>query len=611
MSLPEKIYRTIFGRPSYAIFVLWLLVIAVFFPILEADYVDFDEQEAILANPSITAPLNLESLIKIFTSFEANQYTPLSMASHWLEYNISGFNSAVSHLISLLLHLLAVTAVFLLSSSLCRSIFSGFVIAAVWGIHTMQVDSVAWVLERRNLLYGAFLFLSLNSWQNFLKTDNYRYRNQAVLFMLLSGISKTLAFMIPFFWLLVDYANAVKPDFKIVREKAAGLVLSAVFVILLFAGAWDGIPKNQPRSLHWQNSAWAISFYVAKTILPTGLTATFEENASTVGIFDSGPLYLGIVLAVFVLLGIKNRIAAVGSIFYMCNIIPVSGLVRVGYSFYVSCHFVYVPFWGLCLLITAVLKKFFEASSLKKYVRAGALVLLLVFAVLSFSHAGIWNNTVSLFEHSIAVDPLGKFARNQLAGAYFKLSEYEQAEKHYRELTRIYPGFYSGYNGLAMIAVRRGDKKRAYEMFNKALQCDPNEALILMNLALLKKSDKDFTGAESYFNDALAVSPESRKIRFLRAELLALQGKYHRAIEDILLALSQNSYDVLMRLNLFTLQMESADYFNAFLGLAEIPADKISETEIRAICNPDIFAFVKRLFPFRNYLQFKVGIAFF
>lgn len=607
----EQKHTTIWGSPTYAMFILWLLTIVVFFPVLEADYVDFDEHERILANPLVTAPLSLNSLSAIFTSFEANQYTPLSMASHWLEYNVTGFNSAVSHLVSLLLHILAVTAVFFLSTAMCRSLFTGFIIAAIWGLHPMQVDSVAWVLERRNLLYGAFLFLSMNSWQQYIDTRKSLNRHLAAVFMLISGLSKTLAFMIPFFWLLQDYVKARKASFTLVREKTVGLILAVILVILLFAGAWDGIPKNQSRSLHWQNSAWAISFYVAKTFLPVGLTATFEENASTIGMFAVGPVYLIFVMAIFAYLGFKCRLAAVGAIFYLCTIIPVSGLVRVGYSFYVSCHFVYVPLWGICLLAAVVFRRLFLAYAARKSGLIAALISLIVFVIISHSHVPVWNNTISLFEHSVAVDPLGRFARNQLAGAYLKASDLDRAQKHYSELARIYPEFFSGYNGLAMIAVRRGDKALARQMFDKALQIKPNEPVILMNRALLKKSEQDYEGAEADFTSSLLVTPENWKTRFLRADLLALQGKYHRAIEDLVNLMIAAPHNSFIRLNLFLLFVESADYYNAAIIALELSKGRIEQADFNAVCQSDFNVFLLKMLPFRRLIQHNIGLNLF
>lgn len=611
-TLGNRSLSWILEKKSHAILVLWLLIIAVFFQVLEADFVDFDEQETILSNPAVTASFSIESLKNIFTSFSSNQYTPLSIASHWLEYNLVGFNSAFSHLINLLLHLLGATAVFLLGHSLFGSTPQALLAAAFWAVHPLQVDTVAWILERRNLLFGMFFFASMMSYAHYVDSKKRLHLALATACVLLSGISKTLAFFLPFFWLLIDWVKERPLSARLLSEKWLGWILSAILLYLLFAGALDGIPVNNDRFLKWDNASYAIGFYAAKTIFPSGLTPTFEENASTVGLFDRGFLYLFFFLIIAGIMSRGNRAIFAGFIFYLCNIIPLSGLIRVGYPFYVSCHFVYVAFWGL---IMALGFWFRDVASLyvspKKLWGAGLLTLLLM-SGLSFAHSSIWKNSITLFEYALKVDPDGKFSRNQLAGAFIKEKRYEDAELHYTELTKRYPDFYSGYNGLGLIFSRRGEYARARGMFDKAIERGEREAVSLRNRGMLRFAISDFQGAEEDLTRSIANDPHNLKTRFHRVELRARCGQYGAAIEDIVEIVSRQPGNLSPAIRWFELLLESGEYYSAMSVFFTLTAPLGLDQQRWNFFWSQVFfpgpsEFFTRTGPFRSLIRHRFG----
>lgn len=608
----KKFSSWAFATETHAILILWLLIVAVFFPVLAAEYVDFDEHETILANPAVTSSLSIASLRHIFTSFNSNQYTPLSIASHWLEYNLVGFNSALSHLINLVLHMLAAAAVLLLAVSLLGSIPAAWLAAAFWAVHPLQTDTVAWVLERRNLLYGMFFFASMLSYTAYVDTKRRRYLALGTVAILLSGFSKTLAFTLPFFWLLIDWVKDRPRGLYLLREKWVAGLLSTVLIVLLFAGAFSGIPKNTEKILHWKNAAYALSFYPAKTILPTGLSPTFEENASTAGMFDRGFLYLLTFMVIAALMSWRNRAITTGFIFYLVNIIPLSGLVRVGYSFYVSCHFVYVALWGLIMALT-----FWARDVASGYVDAKKLwlagfVVLLSFSAISFSHSGIWQNSISLFEHALQVDPQGKFARNQLAAAFIKEKRFAEAEYHYAELVRRYPDFYSGYNGLGLLYSRRGEYDKAMANFDRAIELGEGQSVSLQNRGMLRFATGDLAGAEADFTASLANNPDNLKTRFHRVELRARCGQYQAAIADIVEVIARQPGNLSPVLRQFELLLEAGSYYSAadlFLTmLATVEQNGISPQAFAAqIFYPTARDFFRRIGPFRSMIRHRFG----
>ncbi len=312
----KRFFDYFVSRESHLLLALWLLVIVTFASVITAEYVLYDETIDILGSDMIKAPLSFASFKAIFSTFTSNQFTPLSVLSFWLEYNIFGFNSSVSHLVSLLLHLACVTMVFWLLKAMTQRPLFSWVITAVWALHPMQVETVAWVLERRNLLYGFFYFASLHSYVNYQNSRSRKSLALATVCLVLAGLSKALAFILPLSWLMLDWLKSRSFSLQLFKEKAAGFVLSAIFFALAFFAAHGEIASDAQGFLNWSMACYNISFYAIKTLLPFNLLPAYEINRFIEGIFTPGPLYLAIFIALawFACRGSRQRLF--GVLFY-------------------------------------------------------------------------------------------------------------------------------------------------------------------------------------------------------------------------------------------------------------------------------------------------------
>jgi len=274
----KRFFDYFVSRESHLLLALWLLVIVTFASVITAEYVLYDETIDILGSDMIKAPLSFASFKAIFSTFTSNQFTPLSVLSFWLEYNIFGFNSSVSHLVSLLLHLACVTMVFWLLKAMTQRPLFSWVITAVWALHPMQVETVAWVLERRNLLYGFFYFASLHSYVNYQNSRSRKSLALATVCLVLAGLSKALAFILPLSWLMLDWLKSRSFSLQLFKEKAAGFVLSAIFFALAFFAAHGEIASDAQGFLNWSMACYNISFYAIKTLLPFNLLPAYEST---------------------------------------------------------------------------------------------------------------------------------------------------------------------------------------------------------------------------------------------------------------------------------------------------------------------------------------------
>ncbi|MBU1108925.1 MAG: hypothetical protein KKB51_19765 [Candidatus Riflebacteria bacterium] len=601
-------------KTTYTLFALWLLNIAVFYQTIAADFVHFDEHLTILQNSQVLAPLNFESLINIFSFSESlnNIYTPISIASHWLEYNLFGFNSALSHFINLLLHIMCATVVFFLTKTLVDNRLSAFLIASFWAVHPLQVETVAWVLERRNLLYGLFFFASLLGYAQYLQTKKKPGLYLASVFMLLSGLTKPLAFKLPFLWLLLDWAQQRPAEKAIFKEKIPGFILSVLMILSLFSAASQGISLEQKNSLNWRRASYAISFYVAKTVLPVDLTSTYEENSSTKELFDNGPLYLVIFLSFAVIISWRRRVVATGMIFFLANILLLSGLIRVGYQFYAVCHFMHIALFGLILAIGVWLWEILHKRISKDLLIFGSCVLLIFMSITSFLHCRVWQNTISLFEHSIAIHPECIFARYHLAGAYVREKRLDEAELHYSELIKRYPEYYPGYNGRGVIFSKRGEYDKALDMFNKAAERGKDEFEVFQNRGMLNFTLNNFQAAEEDLSTSLLIDPTNLATHLCRSRLRSHRGQYSMAIADIMCIIDKQPDNHAANIKLFELLLESAEYYSAASVFFSMTASashtaNCRESYLHQIFYPTPGEFFRRIGPFRSLIKYRFG----
>ncbi|MBU1108930.1 MAG: tetratricopeptide repeat protein [Candidatus Riflebacteria bacterium] len=602
----KKVFDQIASNRSYLIFLLWILLIVTFSPVMSADYLYFDEHVFVLRNPAVTAPLTLDSLIDIFSSFETNIYTPLSVASHWLEYNLFGFNSSISHFINLLLHIACATIVFFIAESILQNLQLAFVVATVWALHPIQVESVAWVLERRNLLFGMFYFASMAAYIRFLDRSQTRDIVIATLLMLLSGLAKNLAFSLPFSWLMIDWLRKRPFTRKLFTEKIAGFLLALVLLSIMLFGAHEGIPGTGWDRLNWRMASYNLGFYAAKTMLPVNLSSTYEINSVSEPWFASGPFYLFILLAVTIFIAWKDRLCIFAALFYFVHIFPLSGIVTVGYNFYAVLHFMYVALFGVVLCVLVFLYRLIRSTAMKDMSVVLSLLLICCLAFASFNYNQVWSDSRTLLEHSLAIDPNNRFARTQLATYLESNKKFVEAAEHYKELIERWPKFFGGFYGMGRIHMYSKQNKAALILFNKAIEFNSKRADLFLDRGATLFYTGQFSAAESDFSTALQFKYlDKSRIRFWRAEARRRQGDYAGAIDDLNTIAAENPDDFSIKIGIFENYVESAHGIDALYSLLNV-FKLINENPSRweefynVICTPSFSEVITRMAPYRN-----------
>lgn len=584
---------------------LWLLILLTFWSVAGFEYLSFDEDQVILKNPLITAPLGFEGLVDIFTSLATNQYSPLSVLSFWVEYNLFGFNSSISHLINLLLHLICATVVYLLAAEIIGQMSVAWLVAAGWALHPIQVETVAWVLERRNLLHGLFYFASMFAYIRFRRTGRRRDMWLAVAAMLFSGLAKTLAFMQPLSWLMLDLLDKRPVSRELLKEKLPALLLALVLFLTTFLAAQQEFQPTDKSSLNFRAAAGSVVFYSEKTFLPKGLSATYELNRLDSGTEGISLAAVFLLFLMFVAAGWRNRAATAGILFFLVHLAPMSGLVRVGYNFYAALHFMYVPLFGLVGATVALVAQAGRSTGKAAVFRSAGFLLVLLLAILSFQHSQVWKNTGTLFEHSLQLDPVNRFARNQLAIFCEEAGRYDEAAGHFKKLIDEYPDFFGGYYGMARIYSTQGHAEKALEMFKQAVRLNVGRGDILNDFGRLLMRLRRYREAEEAFSQSLELEP-GRTALLLRAEARRSRGNYPGAIADLTMLIYNQPGNLAYRLARVETLCEAGNLPAVFLDLHSLLR---VVTELSS-CPEDDIAFIAEHFAGRWHLLLPYSSVF-
>ena len=540
-----KIFKVL-TTDKIVILALLLLCLISFYPIYNAEYLRFDDNNTILNCDLIKQPLSINSLINIFSEFTDNQYTPVSILSFWLEYNLFlDFDSGFSHCINLFLHILAVIALYYLSLDLFQERKYAFFFTAFWAIHPIQVVSVAWLTGRRTLLYGLFFIVSLLFYSKYVNTQKKPYKYLAILTMILSGLSKTLSFSAPIIWLGIDWLKERKISSKIITEKILAFIISLILIATMFISANNGIQKDENKSTkyNFKESFFSIGYYAFQTVYPHNLSATNELNYNTKPILDYTYLYFGLFIILSIIISLKSKLSLWGLCFYILHIIPLSGLIRVGYSFFISYHYCYIPLLGLLLIFIEGIRQLFLLFKINKFKKLQIIILFFVCILFVFktnSFAISYKTTESLLLNSITIDPYNYFATNNLIKYYIDINNLEQAKIYCDKLLDHYPDSYGAYSLKGQIATKEEKYEEALQLFEKCKELDfenKDKSRFFYQAYCYIKLQK-WENAEHSLTEQIEKIPFYAYYYMLRSATYQKLGKYSLAYKDILTAIS-------------------------------------------------------------------------
>jgi tetratricopeptide (TPR) repeat protein len=541
---------------------LALVITAVFFQLLRCDFVTFDDAHYVSENPYVKTGLTRDNIIWAFTPGKFGYWHPVTWLSHMLDSQIYGMNPGMHHLTNLLIHLANTLLLFLILSRLTGTLWKSAFVAALFALHPLNVDSVAWIAERKNLLSTLFWLLTMWAYTHYARQKAVLPYLLALVLFALGLLTKPMLVTLPFVLLLLDYwpldrlhlgrqsdginQDAGQPEthtnpasalLRLLWEKIPFFVLSAASIGLSY---WSSArlattisTELVPIKLRIANALVSYITYISKAVWPHKL-AVFYPYPQAVPLAHSitALILLVSVTVLFVWVFRKKRYLTVGWLWYLGTLVPVIGLVQVGLWPAFADRWAYVPLIGIFLIVAWAVPDLLAGWPVRKAaLAASAAIILLALALCTHLQLRYWRSSTALFQHAIDVTDDNYQAHFSMIKPLLKEGKFAQAIEHGQKSLELNPYYATAHNSLGAVLLESGRLDEAFIHLKKALQLKPDFPAAHVNLgALFVRQDK-LEQAVEHFAEALRLQPDLLSANVNIASVFTRQNKLDQAVE--------------------------------------------------------------------------------
>jgi tetratricopeptide (TPR) repeat protein len=527
--------RLVFG----GLVLIWLVAVFSFYPSLRNGFTNWDDDEYLTENSALRQ-WSWSNLKMIFTTFSTNVYVPLAVTTYALEFHFCKLNPFVYHLDNLILHLFNLTLVFFLVLSLTEDLPVAGLTALLFGIHPLRVESVAWVTERKDVLYSFCYLAAIAAYLRY-RTRNRRSFLFAALFLfLLSLLAKPMALTLPFVLLLVDHFQGRKIDRRTVLEKIPFFILAVLFLLINLRG--QGALKHSLLDFgrHFFIGSYCFLFYLGKLTVPMRLSSLypFPRGAGLPWFFAGAPFLLALLLAAAWHFGRRSRTFVLGGLFFLITVLPVCQFIPLAGPALTADRYVYLPSIGLLGLFSAAVFRVIRRP--RKYrilIRAGSAFLIaaviIVFSLQTRQRCRVWQDGITLWTDVIAKYPDIPQAYDNRGILYAQRSEYARAIGDFSRALDLNPRSFKAYNNRGLAYFFTQDNDRANRDFSAALRINPAYADAYNNRGFTANARRDYPRAIADFDAALRLKPDFGSAYLNRGIANAALGKTDEALADL------------------------------------------------------------------------------
>jgi len=543
----------IFFNIRLSIIVCLFLVTAIFtvyWQVRNHQFINFDDNLYVTENSYVQKGFTLKNVIWSFTAFYAKNWHPLTWLSHMLDCTLYGMNPGSHHLTSVLFHIWNALLLFFLLRRMTGALWRSGFVAALFALHPLHVESVAWVAERKDVLSTFFWMLTIWSYVGYVERPAiYRYL-LVILFFVLGLMTKPMLVTLPFVLLLLDYWPLNRFSFEkstccssrrestvchLVWEKIPLFSLAAASSVVTFlaqkSGGALGSLDVYPLGVRIANALVSYASYIGKMIWPNNLAILYPHPGMLPMKQVAGAGLLLLFISLLAIWTVKRRPwFTVGWLWYIGTLVPVIGLVQVGIQAMAD-RYTYVPLIGLFIIVAWGIHELLKRW---RYRIVGLLAItalfLLILIVITRIQVRYWTNSISLFEHAIEVTDGNFVAHNNLGGALAEPGRIAEAMSHYFEALRINPDYGKTHYNLGNALVAQGNLDEAFFHYSEALRIDSDHADAHYNLGIVLEMQGRLIEAIFHYYSALRIKPESPEIHYNLGSTLVVQGNFKDAI---------------------------------------------------------------------------------
>ncbi len=560
------------GRQNFAVCVfLVLLVAAVFGQTARFGFVNYDDDKYVYENPVVEKGLTLQGAVWALKYGEIGHWHPLTWLTHMADCQAYGLWAGGHHLTNVALHAAAAVLLFLGLRDMTGKLWRSAFVAAVFAIHPLRAESVAWIAERKDVLSGVFFMLTVWAYVHYARRPSLgRYAAVAVVYGL-GLLSKNTLVTLPFVLLLLDWwpLNRMKPVDADGRTAVSGnfganfwsLVKEKLPLFLLSVGSCVAtalVPEKIPEvhqlsfGLRVENALITYVTYMGQMVFPAGLASPYPYPPNGASSWQAALAFvlLAAISAVVFVFRNKRPFLLVGWFWYLGMLVPLIGLMQISYYAHAD-RYTYLPGIGLAIAGTWAVA---EWGAGWKFRRAflGGLTVVIIGALMFCAHAqtSYWKDSETLWKRALACTSGNNFAAYNMAIALHDLGRLDEAVTYYQKALEINPNDFQAECNLGTVFMEQHQTDKAIACFQKALEIEPNYAQAHCNLgnALLQWGETGL--AVLHFQRAVAIQPDYAKAHYDLANVLFDQGHLEEAVGHYQKALEKEPGFVEARFNL-------------------------------------------------------------
>jgi Flp pilus assembly protein TadD len=559
--LPAQKQVSLFASPDkrnpVVCLVLAAITLAIYNPVTHHPFVNYDDDRYVTENPHIRQGLTVDTIAWALTSTEQANWHPLTWISHALDVSLFHLNPAGHHFTSVMLHAINVVLLYLLLIWATGRFGASLFVAALFALHPINVESVAWVAERKNILCTTFFFFTLWSYGWYAQKPGWK-RYLAVATLCAAGLaSKPMVITLPFVLLLLDYwplnrvavsddllsNDSLRPTFRwsrLLLEKLPLLAFSAASaVITMQAQQAGGAMRSTTQfslGVRIGNAVYAYAMYLWKMAWPARLAPIYPHPGDSLTawrIAVAGLVLIAITAVVWRFR--RHRFLLTGWLWFLGTLVPVIGLVQVGDAAMAD-RYAYIPLIGVFTMISFGIADLAKKKKLGFVAGVAGAAVVIAFTTVTLRQIGYWQTNVELWTHALAVTQNNFIAEDNLAGALILEGKEEEAHEHFEAASRINPKDPMSRSNLGTYFATHNQPHKAIAAYDAVLELtsDPGlRAQTYANLGAAERALGEDDEARKNFDESLRLNPNLFNAWLGLGLLARQQGKLDEAITDL------------------------------------------------------------------------------
>lgn len=567
---------------------LVLANLAVYAQTFQFSFVNFDDDRGLFKNPWVQGGLTWHGVRWAFTTFHLGNWIPVAWLSHLFDFTLFGPDPGWHHLMNVAVHIVNALLLFFLLIRWTRVIGPSAAVAFLWSLHPLRVESVAWIIERKDVLSAFFALLAVWLYGRYAETGSRLRYGGVVLAMLLGLLAKPMLVTLPFVLLLLDVwplgrlglaqrptdsgssrdrigaravvswnaigSRSTDPSSEATSPRGSGIGIRLLEKVHLFAlsalaslvailaqqrGGAVRTLEQIPLATRAANAVVACAAYLAQTVWPSGLAVYYPYDIHLPAWKVLGAVLLvGGVTLLGVLAASKHPGFLVGWLWYLGTLVPVVGLVQVGAQARAD-RYTYLPSIGLVLgAVHLVLGVAGPGRTVRRGLALLCVGLTVILGAASWNQTRFWKDSVTLFERALAVTEGSAIAHYNLASAFAQQERIDEAIAHYRETLRLNPLFPDANANLGLALFRQGRAEESIAHYRAELRLNPQQAEARCHLGVALAVQGKMGEALDEFDEAVRIKPGYADAHYNRAMALERRGRvdeaavaYARALE--------------------------------------------------------------------------------